>query len=85
MIDESSSSLLFIYVFLHISASVTAITLLLGSFIAPPIMGKLGRRVAHFVVIANILVGWTVILLSKSFTVSVVILTNTTVVSDMRF
>ncbi|KAJ8705389.1 hypothetical protein PYW07_011216 [Mythimna separata] len=48
-------------------ASVTAVTLLLGSFMAPPIMGKLGRKIAHFVVIANILVGWAVILLAKSF------------------
>ncbi|XP_026730655.1 facilitated trehalose transporter Tret1-like [Trichoplusia ni] len=53
-------------------ASVTAITLLLGSFLAPPIMGKLGRRVAHFVVIANILIGWTVILLAKSLEAMIV-------------
>nr|XP_049705550.1 facilitated trehalose transporter Tret1 [Helicoverpa armigera] len=53
-------------------ASVTAISQLLGSFTTPPIMGRLGRKVAHFVVIASILLGWTVILLAKSMEAMVV-------------
>ncbi|KAF9407946.1 hypothetical protein HW555_012208 [Spodoptera exigua] len=53
-------------------ASVTAITLLLGSFLAPPIMGRLGRKIAHFVVIALILLGWIVILLATSLEAMIV-------------
>lgn len=47
-------------------ASVLSITLLLGSFLAPIIMGRLGRKVAHFVVIVHILVGWLVIILATN-------------------
>ncbi|CAB3255157.1 unnamed protein product [Arctia plantaginis] len=53
-------------------ASVSAITLLLGSFMASPIQGRLGRKIAHFVVILHILVGWLVIILAKSIEVMII-------------
>lgn len=46
--------------------SVSAFTLLLGGFLTSPLMGRLGRRIAHFVVITSTLLGWVVILFSNN-------------------
>lgn len=48
-------------------ASVIAIAMVAGSFFAPPIMGRLGRRIAHFAVTAPIFVGWIILIFSSSF------------------
>ncbi|XP_049705559.2 facilitated trehalose transporter Tret1 [Helicoverpa armigera] len=50
-------------------ASVIGITLLIGSFVASPIMGRYGRKVAHYTVSAAALVGWLTTLLAESFEV----------------
>ncbi|KAJ0171211.1 hypothetical protein K1T71_013410 [Dendrolimus kikuchii] len=48
-------------------ASVVAIAMVVGSFFAPPIMGRLGRKIAHFTVTAPILLGWIIVIFSNSF------------------
>uniref|UniRef100_A0A2A4JT91 Major facilitator superfamily (MFS) profile domain-containing protein n=1 Tax=Heliothis virescens TaxID=7102 RepID=A0A2A4JT91_HELVI len=47
-------------------ASVIGVTLLIGSFIASPIMGRYGRKVAHYTISASALVGWLTTLLAES-------------------
>ncbi|KAJ8707547.1 hypothetical protein PYW08_010799 [Mythimna loreyi] len=47
-------------------ASVVGITLLIGSFVASPIMGRYGRKAAHYTVSVSALVGWFTTLLANS-------------------
>ncbi|CAH0697654.1 unnamed protein product [Spodoptera exigua] len=47
-------------------ASVFGITLLIGSFLASPIMGRYGRKVAHYTISVSALVGWLTTLLADS-------------------
>ncbi|XP_049881512.1 facilitated trehalose transporter Tret1-like [Pectinophora gossypiella] len=48
-------------------ASAMAIPMLLGNFMSPPIMDRLGRKTAHYTVAVPVLVGWIVIIMATSF------------------
>ncbi|GBP65079.1 hypothetical protein EVAR_46873_1 [Eumeta japonica] len=45
-------------------ASVMSISLVVGNFLTPPLMGRAGRRVAHFAVTLPVIVGWFLIVLA---------------------
>ncbi|XP_022836097.1 facilitated trehalose transporter Tret1-like [Spodoptera litura] len=47
-------------------ASVIGITLLIGSFLASPLMGRYGRKVAHYTISVTALVGWLTTILANS-------------------
>ncbi|KAJ2939789.1 hypothetical protein O0L34_g17981 [Tuta absoluta] len=53
-------------------ASAMAIPMLLGNFMSPPIMDRLGRKMAHFAVAVPVLVGWLIIVLATSFEMLVI-------------
>lgn len=47
-------------------ASVLAISMFFGNFLTPPIMGRMGRKAAHYAVTAPVMVGWIVMILATS-------------------
>ncbi|XP_063390076.1 facilitated trehalose transporter Tret1-like [Cydia fagiglandana] len=47
-------------------ASVLAISMFFGNFMTPPIMGRLGRKMAHYAVPLPVLAGWLAIILATS-------------------
>ncbi|KAG6446655.1 facilitated trehalose transporter Tret1 [Manduca sexta] len=47
-------------------ASVIGLTLLIGNFFAAPVMGPLGRKVAHYTISVSAIVGWLVTILATS-------------------
>ncbi|XP_013196559.1 facilitated trehalose transporter Tret1 [Amyelois transitella] len=48
-------------------AAVTGILLLVGSFVAPPIMSRFGRKIVHLALTAPSLVGWVITILAVNF------------------
>ncbi|XP_013148795.1 PREDICTED: facilitated trehalose transporter Tret1-like [Papilio polytes] len=48
-------------------ASVLGITILVGNFMTPPLMERLGRKVAHFAVTLPIIAGWLATIFASSF------------------
>ncbi|XP_013168659.1 PREDICTED: facilitated trehalose transporter Tret1-like [Papilio xuthus] len=50
-------------------ASVLGITILVGNFMTPPLMERLGRKVAHFAVTLPIIAGWLATIFASSFEV----------------
>ncbi|CAH2061124.1 unnamed protein product, partial [Iphiclides podalirius] len=48
-------------------ASVLGITILVGNFITPTLMEKLGRKPAHFAVTLPIIAGWLITIFANSF------------------
>ncbi|XP_048000525.1 sugar transporter ERD6-like 1 [Leguminivora glycinivorella] len=47
-------------------ASVLAISMFFSNFLTPPIMGRLGRKAAHYAVTLPVMVGWIVMILATS-------------------
>ncbi|XP_063630336.1 facilitated trehalose transporter Tret1-like [Cydia splendana] len=47
-------------------ASVAAISMFFGNFMTPPIMGRLGRKMAHYAVTVPVLAGWLAMILATS-------------------
>ncbi|XP_026731243.1 facilitated trehalose transporter Tret1-like [Trichoplusia ni] len=50
-------------------AAIIGISLLVGNFLAPPLMSKFGRKIANLITIVPLIVGWTAIYFAKSITV----------------
>ncbi|XP_072945913.1 facilitated trehalose transporter Tret1-like [Epargyreus clarus] len=48
-------------------ASVISITILIGDFAMPPIMGRLGRKIGHLAVLAPIIAAWITMIFATSF------------------
>ncbi|KPJ05554.1 Facilitated trehalose transporter Tret1 [Papilio xuthus] len=53
-------------------ASVHSISMLLGYFLTPPIMERLGRKLAHYAVCIPFLVGWFMIVMAESVHVIII-------------
>lgn len=55
-----------------VPASAMAMPMLVGNFVAPSVMDRRGRKVASYVGIAPVLLGWIIIIMADNFQVNMI-------------